>query len=197
MPDSKVPADDDGGCPPCNNLLSSPPPRRPEWEMSLVYRVKLSKSVSSTSKRYFSENLPRLENKSLKKITLWYCKSSEHIDKHPEIGDIRRSFRREIFSKVLQQVGKSVFAGGIEDGGSAMTDVVVKIHLVQELGSLRLLEDREEDQCALCLEGLSLALNLILPCWHMYHRNCILPWLRTKQECPVCRHHLPRHINLH
>ncbi|CAF2155059.1 unnamed protein product [Brassica napus] len=29
-----------------------------------------------------------------------------------------------------------------------------------------------------------------LPCGHCYHDNCILPWLETRNSCPVCRFQL-------
>jgi len=40
-------------------------------------------------------------------------------------------------------------------------------------------------KCSLCLE---LRKNSsVTPCGHLYCWNCIIDWLRTKQECPICR----------
>ena len=34
---------------------------------------------------------------------------------------------------------------------------------------------------------------LQMPCarQHVFHRTCLLTWLRTRNTCPVCRHPLP------
>lgn len=46
--------------------------------------------------------------------------------------------------------------------------------------------------CAVCKEVFSLGNETTqLPCLHLYHAHCIVPWLSARNSCPLCRYELP------
>lgn len=49
-------------------------------------------------------------------------------------------------------------------------------------------KDEEGKRCAVCLEDFEPREEVMLtPCSHMFHEDCIVPWLTSKGQCPVCR----------
>ena len=42
--------------------------------------------------------------------------------------------------------------------------------------------------CAICLSDYEINEEIVeCPCRHIFHNECIVSWLKGKQNCPVCR----------
>ncbi|KAJ4729628.1 putative RING/U-box superfamily protein [Melia azedarach] len=51
-------------------------------------------------------------------------------------------------------------------------------------------KQKENDtmRCAICLEDFEPKETVMLtPCNHMFHEDCIVPWVKSHAQCPVCR----------
>ncbi|KAJ4713668.1 E3 ubiquitin-protein ligase RING1-like [Melia azedarach] len=66
---------------------------------------------------------------------------------------------------------------------------------VEALPNIKITEElmgSDSSQCAVCKD--SFELNEVarqMPCKHIYHSDCIIPWLELHNSCPVCRYELP------
>jgi E3 ubiquitin-protein ligase RNF115/126 len=66
---------------------------------------------------------------------------------------------------------------------SSLPDVVVTDAMVAAA---------EGAECAVCKEDFSPGeLAKQMPCKHIYHDDCVVPWLELHNSCPICRFELP------
>jgi len=48
------------------------------------------------------------------------------------------------------------------------------------------------DLCLVCQDNYQIGDEALkLPCHHLYHKDCLLPWLKSRNTCPTCRYELP------
>jgi hypothetical protein len=48
-----------------------------------------------------------------------------------------------------------------------------------------------QPSCPICSEDFPVdSQALRLPCSHLFHKDCVMPWLEMKQTCPICRNEL-------
>lgn len=50
-------------------------------------------------------------------------------------------------------------------------------------------EDEDGKICAVCLDDFEAReVVMVTPCNHMFHKDCIIPWVKSQGQCPVCRY---------
>ncbi len=48
--------------------------------------------------------------------------------------------------------------------------------------------EKEDASCSICLADYNEGDSVVgLPCGHLFHKDCIGPWIETKHRCPLCR----------
>lgn len=97
------------------------------------------------------------------------------------------------FDRLLDQLSQIEITGlGRPENPPASKSAVDSMPVVQ-IGETHVVSDAH---CAVCKEAFELGSEAReMPCKHIYHSDCILPWLAMRNSCPVCRHELPADRN--
>eukprot|EP00038_Savillea_parva_P009004 m.180610 g.180610 ORF g.180610 m.180610 type:complete len:174 (-) comp15046_c0_seq1:359-880(-) len=95
----------------------------------------------------------------------------------------------ETIRGVLEALLAQANAGGAADS-SVATSATYLADLAEYKPSKEDLDAKLE--CPVCLQHFAAEDTMhVLPCYHTFHPDCCMPWLRQHNTCPVCRHELP------
>lgn len=65
---------------------------------------------------------------------------------------------------------------------------ITEIHCKKQEGTQKL----ETPLCTVCQDNVNMGSKaMVMPCGHIFHPDCVLPWLKDNNTCPVCRYELP------
>ncbi|XP_057870622.1 E3 ubiquitin-protein ligase RING1 isoform X2 [Cryptomeria japonica] len=108
---------------------------------------------------------------------------------HGNLGDF---FLGPALEQLVSELALSDRRGGVFGGGGpppASRASVEALETVRNIGS----DTGGTLCCAVCKDefGAGAAEVKKMPCQHMYHSDCILPWLAQHNSCPVCRYEMP------
>jgi E3 ubiquitin-protein ligase RNF115/126 len=98
------------------------------------------------------------------------------------------------FERLLDQLTQiEINAGRGLDHPPPASKAAIESMPTMEIGSPHV---ESELGCAVCQEKFELGGEVReMPCKHIYHQDCILPWLSVRNSCPVCRHELPTDVS--
>ena len=105
---------------------------------------------------------------------------------HGQIGDYAfgRSAIERIMNQLLEQHAQ-------ENRPPAATEETMEQLPLIKFSQQGRLVNVEHKECTVCQEEYKADEEVIeLPCKHIYHPGCILPWLKLNGTCPTCRYSL-------
>lgn len=83
------------------------------------------------------------------------------------------------------------FVGASGCSGEAGREVAAAAEVVVALPSVAV-KSGGGAECVICREEMREGRDVCeLPCHHLFHWMCVLPWLRKRNTCPCCRFRLP------
>jgi hypothetical protein len=65
-------------------------------------------------------------------------------------------------------------------------------HFIETCPKISITNPESHDLCLVCQDHYQIGDEALkLPCQHLYHKDCLLPWLQSRNTCPTCRYALP------
>ncbi|CAI9758727.1 unnamed protein product [Fraxinus pennsylvanica] len=90
-----------------------------------------------------------------------------------------------LFGQLVEN--ENVINGSPPAAKSVVENLPLVVLTKEEVG-----ENNDSVVCTVCKDEVAIGEKVTrMPCCHLYHGDCILPWLKIRNTCPVCRYELP------
>ena len=96
---------------------------------------------------------------------------------------------------VTNSINKSINFKNLSDFEKKKLQLILEMDEYQ-YKHIQKYENREEKECAICIEefkGIDI-LKAFYKCDHIFHKKCLLDWLKKHNDCPYCKHDLTEDI---
>ncbi|XP_058108719.1 E3 ubiquitin-protein ligase AIP2 [Magnolia sinica] len=163
------------------HLTVGPEPPPPAW---LVAQNFLTTFAATQERDIASESSQdQGENSSTSESTRGIHALEELMNTMQEINGLQDI--ESVIEASLQEIG-----AGPQRPPPASKEVVAKLPVITVTDEI-LERLGIETQCAVCRENLVINDKMQeLPCKHLFHPDCLKPWLDEHNSCPICRHEL-------
>jgi len=139
--------------------------RKPDWAL-------VGASHPHAETRLASTNVPGSRSRSTSDVAISTCRQ---LSRKPiSEGGLGPYFLTEVFRR----------AGLEESLKGAGQNVPVSFQSIAHLSVSKC--DDPTARCSICLMGFS-SQETMLPCAHVFHTKCVVPWLHVHNSCPCCR----------
>ncbi|KAG6488641.1 probable E3 ubiquitin-protein ligase RHC2A [Zingiber officinale] len=102
------------------------------------------------------------------------------------------------FDRLLDQLAQ-IDINGVGSGRGCDNPPASKV-AIESMPTVEIVDEHigKECHCAICMDSFELGEEAReMPCKHIYHKDCIFPWLSLRNSCPVCRHEMPTDVRGH
>ncbi|XP_018647398.1 ring finger protein 11 (sid 1669) (nedd4 ww domain-binding protein 2), putative [Schistosoma mansoni] len=80
-------------------------------------------------------------------------------------------------------------SGHLDNSNDSLS--TLRVYLLNQLPISVLLDDtsiKKLHNCSICMENYHIGDRIMgLPCFHMFHYNCLYVWIEKNLQCPMCR----------
>lgn len=143
--------------------------------LRIIILDNIARDVNQRPRRTFPESPQRFISQSPMLVPT--ATQDESIMTQEEQKDVLKKLKKEIYNptpkRIIQRLNLYYRDNGRNDSNDKGKEIVY---------------DEEDKRCAVCLDDFEpKEVVLLTPCSHMFHEDCIVPWVKSHGKCPVCR----------